>query len=83
MQFLSFVDNSFDVGTLQKSNFSDDLLVWNLLLRKVVMSHMSDCFEAIGERNVAFFSFVFVCEPLEDILIFNIFVVQLNLSWLN
>lgn len=83
MQFFGLIDYCFDVRTLQESNLSDDFLVWNLLLCKVVMSHMSDCFKAIGERNVSFFSFMLVSEPLEDLLIFNIFVVQLDLSRLN
>lgn len=83
MQFFGLIDYCFDIRTLQESNFSDDLLEGYLLLCKIVMSHMSDCFEAVGERNVPFFSFMLVGEPLEDLLIFNIFVVQLDLSRLN
>lgn len=83
MQLFSFIDYSFDVRTFQESDFSDYFLVWNLLLCKIVMGHMPDCFKAIGERNVSFFSFMLVGEPLKDFLIFNIFVVQFNLSRLN
>lgn len=83
MQFLCLIDYSFDVWTLQECNFSDDLLVWNLLLCKIVMSHMPDCFKAIRERNVALFSLMLVCEPFEYFLVFNIFEVQLDLCRFN
>lgn len=83
VQFFGLIDNCFDIRTLQESNFSDDFFEGNLLLCKIVMSHMSDCFEAVGERNVSLFPFMLVGEPLEDLLIFNIFVVQLDFSRLN
>lgn len=83
MQFFCLVYYCFDVWTLQEGNFSNDFFIWYLLLCEIVVSHVTYCFEAIGERNVAFLSLMLMSEPFEDILIFNIFVVQLDLSRLD
>jgi hypothetical protein len=83
MKFFCFVDNCFDIRAFEKSNFSNNSSKRLLLISEIVMGHMSDCFKTIREGNKIFVTLFFISEPLQNFLIFTIFIIQPYLNILD
>lgn len=80
MQLLCFVDYRFDVGTLEKSDLSNNYFPLLLLFGKIVVSDVTDRLET--SRKMYVFGIIKILDlgkPVELILIFKIFIVELEI----
>lgn len=80
MQLLCFVDYRFDVGTLEKSDLSNNYFPLLLLFGKIVVSDVTDRLET--SRKMYVFGIIWILyfgEPVELVLIFKIFIVELEI----
>jgi hypothetical protein len=80
VQFLSLVGHCFDVGALQESDLSDDVLPLLLIFSQIVMCDVPNGLETPREMDVVgLLGVLDFGEPVELLLVIVVFMVQLHI----
>jgi hypothetical protein len=84
MKLFGFVYNSFDIGAFEECNLADDCFPFLLFFGEIVVSDMTNSFEAAWKMDIFGIIFIiYLCKPIELLLITKIFIVHDDLDLAN